>query len=339
MKIGVKGLFLWYLVFYFLVQGSEELIIWGETDSLKFDSIFSFTGIIIFFIYALLTYSTLYVYFPKRKWLYCIIGIVITFFVTVASRYLIEEVLTVYLFDLRNYRKGYGIVNYFKDNYLIGVRYILFGAIYYFIRYTMYNQGREKDLVLEKQNIQLETLNAQINPHFLLNSINNIYSLVSQKSDVALDALDKLSEILKYNLYEQRDNVSLNEELNIVEKFIELQKLRYDYPLAIQITKPTNCDFNIPQFLLLTIVENAFKHGDLKEMNNPLTLEIESHDSYIIIKSKNKISTNGFKDNTGGIGLDNVKRRLDVLYEGKATLETNQNTEYFSIYIKIPHDD
>ena len=203
----------------------------------------------------------------------------------------------------------------------------------------MYTQNREKDLALEKQNIEISTLNAQINPHFLLNSMNNIYSLVYHKSEKALGAIDKLSEILKYNLYEKKDFVSLNRELEIVTQFLSLEQLRHEAPLAFDMQNTANQDVAIPQLLVLTLVENAFKHGVLNDTQTPIALSIKEEQGMLHILCKNKKSKTLVKDETGGIGLANIKSRLDLIYQGKATFEIDDKSDYFSIFITLPISD
>ncbi len=336
MKFGLRQLFLWHLIFYFIINGARDIFLFGETDRHVFDSIFAFTSIFVFFIYVFLTYSVLYKFYPKGKWIYCIIGIALTFLIGVSTRYLVEQIITLKLFDSANYNLNFDIRYYIRDNYGFGVRYMTFATIYYFIRYSIYEKGREKDLIVEKQKIDLKTLNAQINPHFLLNSINNIYSLVYQKSDTALHALDKLSDILKYNLYEKAEFVPIKKELEIIDQFVELQKLKYDFPINIEVYSFEDEGIQIPRLLILPIIENAFKHGVVNDQENPISLVIESADDQIIIKSSNKKTKAVFKDGTGGIGLENIKSRLALLYQDKAKIQINEDNDYFSMQIIIP---
>lgn len=340
MKYGFRDLIIWYLIFYFFIGGAlRDIFIWGETDSLEFDSIFAFTSLFIFFIYVFASYTVLYKFYPERKWFHCIVGILLAAVFTIAFRFLVEQMITPHLFDEMNYRKDYGLRNYFIDNYFFGVRYVTFAIVYYLIRYTMFKQGREKDLILEKQKLEIESLNAQINPHFLLNSINNIYSLVYHKSDMALNAIDKLSEILKYNLYEKNDFVSVKKELEIVHQFIELQSLRHEYDISIDIQSSIDSGTKIPQLLILPIVENAFKHGVLNEIENCVYLTLDKIGDDIHIKSGNKKSKHKLKDNTGGIGLKNISDRLNLLYQNKASIDIKDGIDYFSIHITIPYFD
>ena len=313
--------------------------IFGKTDSLEFDNVFAITGVFIFFIYVLITYSTLFHFYPKRKWLMCLLGILLSFVIVIPLRYFLEQVLTEYLFELSNYNRKFTFRAYVIDNYFFGARYVSIAVIYYLVCFNRYTQNREKDIILEKQQIEISTLNAQVNPHFLLNSMNSIYSLVYHKSDKALGAVDKLSDILKYNLYEKKDFVSVKKELEIANQFLALQQLRHDFPIAFKIESSIEDTVVIPQLLILTMVENAFKHGVLNDPKTPIKLLMKKSNGRIELRCENKKSTTLVKDKIGGIGLVNMKNRLKLMYQGKATFDIEDETDYFSIFVTIPTSD
>jgi len=198
MKFNLGRLVLAYLLYYFFIEGAlRDLLIRGQTDSFDLtSSIFSITSLFIFFLYVVLSYAVLYRYYPSRKWTHCALGLIVAAVITISCRYFIEQILSEALFDQTNYHSGYGIKNYLIDNYFYAFRSTTFGVIYYFVTYSLYKQKRESELVISKKNMEMALLKAQINPHFLLNSMNNIYSLVFHQSDKALPPMDSLTDIL-----------------------------------------------------------------------------------------------------------------------------------------------
>ena len=179
---------------------------------------------------------------------------------------------------------------------------------------------------------ELIYLQSQVNPHFLFNTLNNIYSLVHRKSDKALPALDKLTAILRYSLYEKEEKISIEKELENIRNFIQLEEMRYSYPLNIDFKVTGNIvNFRLPPFLLLPLVENAFKHGDMK---SPLIIHLEIDDETLAFKVKNSIRIKQ-KDRLGGIGLENIEKRLNLIYGELHHLNIIQDELSFEVRLVI----
>lgn len=338
MKFNFGRLVLAYLLYYFFIEGAlRDLLIKGQTDSFDLtSSIFSITSLFIPFLYVIISYATLHRYYPSRKWSHCALGLIAAALITISCRYFIEQILSEALFDQTNYHPNYGLKNYIIDNYFYAFRYITFGAIYYFVTYSLYKQKRETELVISKKNMEMALLKAQINPHFLLNSMNNIYSLVFHKSDQALPAMDSLTDILKYSLYESKDFESLEKEISIANQYIELSKLRAPYDLHYKIdTNVQNVSMQVPQHLLMPIVENVIKHGDLSTSESSAQTTINKKGNQIHIASSNKVN-HKLKDQTGGIGLSNLERRLQLLYESNYTMTSKIVDDRYFLDITIP---
>ncbi|MBT3243811.1 MAG: sensor histidine kinase [Bacteroidetes bacterium] len=243
---------------------------------------------------------------------------------------------------------GYHILNpllenIYEQHQLLSVAFLiadstntsLIMAIAILIRISM-NYYMEKqlkaDLVLQQHSTELALLKAQINPHFFFNTLNNIYSLVYKKSDDAPEALLKLSEIMRYMLYETKtDLVPLEKELVHLENYLELEKLRVKDPSFISYkTKGDIKGIFVPPLLLLSFVENAFKHGKRK-VDNPgiiirLRVGIDELDFTVINYTLDNLPAKKQKE---GIGLQNVSRRLELLYPDSHDLEiTNIKNQY-----------
>jgi ligand-binding sensor domain-containing protein/sensor histidine kinase YesM len=200
-------------------------------------------------------------------------------------------------------------------------------------------QQLKTELTMQNQTSELALLRSQINPHFLFNTLNNIYSLVYQRSDHAPEAVMKLSEIMRYMLYEATsEKVLLQNEINYLKSFIELQLLRLknkDF-VSFNITGTTD-NLTISPMLLIAFVENAFKHG-VKRGNNPgIIINLDVLDNSINFEVINYCQKNDTsnKDQTGGIGLTNIKRRLELLYPNKFKLDILNTEETYHVKLQF----
>jgi two-component system LytT family sensor kinase len=212
----------------------------------------------------------------------------------------------------------------------------VFGITFYFIRYAHYKELQEKERTLQNKQSELSFLRSQVNPHFLFNNLNNIYSLVYYKSDQALNAISGLSELLRYMLYDTNDTVALTTEIAYIEKYIALQQLRFEHPSDVEFEINGDLDaVNIPPLLLIPFIENAFKHGDYSA-KQWLNISIRTTNGSINFYCSNKKTTKK-QDATGGIGITNVKRRLALLYPGKHNLEIIEDDELFTVKLMLEH--
>ncbi|WP_199138319.1 sensor histidine kinase [Pedobacter sp. ASV12] len=255
----------------------------------------------------------------------------------ICFRYLMQEVIYFELTGKHNYSANMRTpIRYFLDNIFFTIYYSAFGIVFFFIQFSAYNQKKQGELLLQNRQAELSFLRSQINPHFLFNSLNNVYTLVYQGSDKALDSISKLSELLRYMLYEKEEWVPLLKEVQYLRNFIDLQLMRYDFKPAyeLKINVPFNCAFKIAPLTLIPFVENAFKHGDLKDVAMPLQIELELVDQMLNLKVSNK-KGNFNKDETGGIGLANVKKRLELTYANHQTLHIADSDTQYTIALQM----
>lgn len=207
------------------------------------------------------------------------------------------------------------------------------------------NQQATQNLVKEKLEAELKFLRAQIHPHFLFNTLNNLYALALKKSDNTPEVVLKLAELLNYMLYEcNTDIVPLSKEVELIENYVALERLRYGERLDISVRmKGDISDKRIAPMLLLPFVENSFKHGtsgetekawisiDLTVKNNLLTLKVDN--------SKSNQLTADEKQYREGIGLQNVKRRLELLYTDDYELKILDTEESYLVVLKLELND
>ncbi|MGZ3871306.1 MAG: sensor histidine kinase [Mucilaginibacter sp.] len=197
---------------------------------------------------------------------------------------------------------------------------------------------QRRALTLEKQKAEaeLKLLKTQLNPHFLFNTLNNIYALALMNSPVTAGAIGRLSEILDYILY-RCDNVHvpLSGEITLLHNYIGLEKLRYDERLTVNFSSQAGPGIEIAPLILLAIVENAFKHGAGNDMGEPVvTIELKADDSSFAFSVANSFQPKATALSSN-IGLPNLKQQLELIYPGKHQLTITQTAALFIVNLTI----
>lgn len=212
-----------------------------------------------------------------------------------------------------------------------------FGIIRHIYNYLKLKQAAQK-LRIEKQSAELNYLKSQTNPHFLFNTLNNIYSLSRDKSDLAPESILRLSKILRFMLYETNGAfITIEQELKVINDYIELEKLRYDESLRINFNHNVeDMKQAIPPLLMIPLVENAFKHGVSETTGLPfieIHLSVEKRRLLFVVKNSTEpISiVTSIKEN---IGLSNLRRQLELLYTDY-NLTVHQGDSAFTATLKI----
>ncbi len=208
-----------------------------------------------------------------------------------------------------------------------------------------YRQRRETEvLIQEKTSAELKFLRSQTNPHFLFNTLNSIYGLALEKSEKTPSLILKLSDILSYTLYESNTNeVPLTKELKLIENIIALEKERYEKRVEIEyVVKGDIESVKIPPLILVPFIENAFKHGLKNEVKKgwiKVTINVSKEE--LFFTAQNSISKQEEENNNGGLGLQNICRRLDLLYGKRKNLEINKTEDAFivNLIIKLLQDE
>ncbi len=190
-------------------------------------------------------------------------------------------------------------------------------------------ERRRQELELQHTTTELDLLKAQVNPHFLFNTLNNIYSLSYQNAPSTPEAILKLSQLLRYQLYETNTPVvPLARELEHVEHLLDLHRLRLTQPELLTLEVQGNVSgLSLPPMLLMPLVENMFKHG---LSTAPMQVQVCTQDVGLTFTTRNRIKAlGGTPENYGGIGLQNLKRRLELLYPGAHTFTCRQENQDF----------
>ena len=188
---------------------------------------------------------------------------------------------------------------------------------------------QQQEAIILRRQAELSFLRSQINPHFLFNSLNNIYALVYKQSAQSLEALATLSDLLRYIIYDNEDKVQLQKELEYISKYISLCTVAFEHEIPVSFDVSGNInEVSLAPLLLIPFVENAFKHGDLSVSSKGISINILVNKEKIFFHCLNKVGSQQ-KDEQGGIGLQNVRRRLDLLYGGKYDLQVYEENDYF----------
>jgi len=198
---------------------------------------------------------------------------------------------------------------------------------------SWYNDIKLKE-ALNKKNYEMELalIKSQINPHFLFNTINNIDVLIEKDAIKASTYLNKLSDIMRFMLYETKaDKISLEKELTYIEKYIDLQKIRTSNSKFVNYSLEGNPrNLSIAPMLFIPFIENAFKHAEVKKSENSINIRVVIEKELIKFECQNKYSVNNHSDiDQSGLGNDLIQKRLGLLYPNKHALEvTNKNGNY-----------
>ncbi|MDJ1501384.1 histidine kinase [Cytophagaceae bacterium BD1B2-1] len=265
-------------------------------------------------------------------YIFLVLGVV---FVALIINHSIRE----YLFHLHNPVRGG-----FKRPFHIGNLFPLFftwafSTSFRIVSDNLVMEQNRKEQETERLKSELSFLRSQVSPHFMFNVLNSLAALARKKSELVEPVIIKLSELMRYMLYESADTqVSLDKEVQYLQSYIDLQKLRFgdDVKIIFEIVHPMASQ-SIEPMLLIPFVENAFKHGVGMIEQPIIELTLEANEKRLIFTIKNKVNQlfQEKKDRASGIGLANVKRRLDLLYPDAHSLEVIQQDTIYQVILEL----
>lgn len=220
---------------------------------------------------------------------------------------------------------------------LVGMLFV--SSLYSFYRKERDNKKREIDLTHQNIEFEMKFLKTQINPHFLFNALNNIYALSIIKSERTPEMILKLSDMLRFTLYDSESKrVKLKREIEYMTGYIEFQKLKTDSDLNIRMDA-TGCndEFMIEPMLLIPFIENSFKHGNIENPKKGwLQVEVKTLGPILVFQVRNSMPSIAInKDVVGGIGVENVRKRLDILYPGQYEMRIEKTETEFGVYLQV----
>ncbi|PWK75390.1 histidine kinase [Mucilaginibacter oryzae] len=205
------------------------------------------------------------------------------------------------------------------------------------IAYFKLKQQTEEILV-QKSRAELNLLKSQVQPHFLFNTLNNIYYEAYREAPRTAALIERLSDIMRYFVDESpKNDVAISTEVQFIENYIALEKIRIRHEVVVVFEKNYNAELRIPPMLLMTFVENIFKHGiDKLSERNIIALSLVQQDGYLFFKTDNAIPTGTAGNRDTGFGIVNLTQRLTILYGQNFELKVDQRDHNFTACLKIP---
>jgi len=291
----------------------------------------TFTAVIFY-----TNYSLLVPYFLLKKkilpYLFCVVILLLISYLIILNVFGFE------FYDSRNLldkRPSKFIINIFFNSVII-----IIGTIIRLYEQWIENDRINKEIEVKKNKTELESLKNQLNPHFLFNSLNSIYSLSTKKSNDTPEAVIMLSELMRYMLYKANDKkVFLKDELQYIENYIKLQHIRIAKNKNVKINiKGVISTQKISPLLFISYIENAFKYGTDFNGNTEIEIDISVKDNELQFKCVNIIGNRSKDEESSGIGMQNTKNRLELLYPNKHWLTTIENDNKFMVDLKLKID-
>jgi len=300
----------------------------NEGGFLLFSIFMNVTWVIFFYLNA---HVLMRLFFHKRKyWQYAAVQFLIFIWV------LIQAVVILKIFM--------GLDHFNFGRHLMFNLFVYLSILSASIAYQLIREKQKTDkLAKEKENENLKTelslLRSQVSPHFMFNVLNNMVSLARKKSDLLEPSLIKLSSLMRYMLYETNvRKVSLEKEIDYLHSYIDLQQQRFGKKLAVNVSLDQADDqYQIEPMLLIPFVENAFKHGSSSVEQATINISLCARKNMLQFDVQNKYDplSVDIKDDSAGIGLNNVTRRLELLYNGKHNLIITRENNWFIVSLQI----
>lgn len=286
--------------------------------------------------YAFIIYGNIYFLLPhfyekNHKIIYVILVLISLAFYGFAKLY-----LTVKVYEIFNKTsEAVGLSRYIYTS-ISGILVFLMSFIFKIaIAYFSLKQHAE-DILLQKAKAELNLLKSQVQPHFLFNTLNNIYYEAYIESPKSAKLIERLSDMMRYFVDESPKNeVSISTEISFLENYIELEKIRIRHQIQLSFIKECDENLLIPPMLLMTFVENIFKHGiDKSSDTNFVEISLIQTNDELIFETKNNLYKK--TDTSSGFGIENLKKRLSILYGNNYELLTENTDQFFIAYFKIP---
>ena len=288
---------------------------------------------------ALACYANIYWFFPKyfKKGKFALYGLLalLCLLLYTALKNLHDVWLYGYIIGVQDKKNFFSNTFY---NFSIAFFYVSFTLALVLSKNWYTQQVLLKKIMIENLETELRYLKAQLNPHFLFNSINSIYFLIDKQNTDARRSLQKFSELLRYQLYEgNEDQIAIEKEIEYLQSYIDLQRLRKNMNYEISFTVAENAKgFTVAPLLLITFVENAFKHvSNFTDKANSVHVTLCRQNDYLQFSVVNTKSKKHTGEDNKQIGLKNVKRRLELLYNGKHFLDIIDEPTLYTVHLKL----
>lgn len=293
----------------------------------------------IIFAYYISNVTLVRINLRKGKLVWVVLEILFLFLLTVAiTQFLSHNIVGKYVYGVTDVSVMYQVTQFlsfviytgFSSGVMVTVKYV---------KQQLKTFQREKELIREKLSAELKMLRNQVNPHFLFNTLNNVYALTRKKSDKAPEVVMKLSDLLSFTLYESaKDTIAFGKEIAFLEDYIELERIRYSDRLTITFNRSIdNLDQPIAPLLLLPLIENAFKHGASESrFDSYILIDIDLENGRLRFSVENNYEEDRQAPNSTGLGIQSTRRQLELLYKDQRLVCTRTNGIYkVSLFINL----
>jgi len=289
--------------------------------------------------YAVVIYGNIRFLYPRlyqkgHKTLYIVCVIILLPAAGLSRGFLMTDLYNHYYPTMQEHMTLESVINFIVAGLLTYMLSFIFRIA---MAYFELKHQSEKILV-QKSQAELNLLKSQVQPHFLFNTLNNIYYEAYREAPRTAKLIERLSDIMRYFVDESpKDEVSLSIEIQFLENYIALEKIRIRHEIELDFIKDCNTDLRIPPMLLMTFVENIFKHGiDKSSSENKIEISLIQQDGYLLFQTKNRIYEKPGTDEPNGFGIKNLRKRLCFLYGEKFELNIDTSGHFFTAFLKVP---
>ena len=336
-----KSTLRWHLLGWLLYGGYQFLDVFLHSKHLRISLWLTGSFVLIRMVEFYLCYLVVYPRFLRAgqtgPLLAALSGVMAMF---IASRFLLEEVLFPLTLGFNNYQldgsTAYKIGYYIGDNLFFGSPMLVLSAAVWGAQAALRRERENRQLREEKRAAEVAFLKTQINPHFLYNTLNMLFSMAYPVAKPVANAILKLSELMRYMLHESPDGqVDLEKEIEYLHNYLALYRLRFSDSFHVDFRvggEPAG--HRVAPLVLIPFVENAIKHGVLDDPENPVHIRLNIEGEQLFFEVKNQRS-DGNKDATTGIGLPNLRRRLELLYPGRHELRVGSEGARFVTSLQL----
>ena len=326
-----------HVIFWLLIFGLWFMLRYEDYDTPAIAFKVTFVKLVDLVLMVYITNNLLIPFFlyKKKYGLFILLFLVMILLSSVIKMYVVGQLTD----DPAIFSTGGDLKGRIYDNVIPHFFLVIAGASFKLMFDQLNLQKKMAELAKDKAEAELNFLKSQINPHFLFNSLNSVYFLIDKNNSDARQALHKFSDMLRYQLYEANgEKIPIEKEIDYLQDYVHLQQLRKDENYKVQF----NCsnevkNFSIEPLLLIPFVENAFKHISHKSKgDNFVKLDLTRSNGYFEFSVENSCEKGIYTtEQHGGIGMNNVKRRLELLYPGTHQLTVIDNEHRFKIDLKL----
>lgn len=338
-SILFKLILFWIGVFLYFILATDLENYSGYKELIECSLFFVFFQIVTAYICLSYLVPT---FFDKGRTSLFVLSIIMLMIII----FLLYTLYKVYYYDAKYHLESISYSNelfktyFFKFSNFLS-RSIKFLTPTFLLLAFQYSKNQQNFLKLNEQKkiAELNALKNQLNPHFLFNTLNNLYALVVKKSDKSPEIIERLASMLDYMIYRCNDKfIFIKKEIELIHNYIALEELRYGNRVKLTFEKAINRDLKIAPLLFITFIENAFKHGVAQELKKAIiTIHLSQNDEVILFSIYNTKPNNSVKNkiNSKAVGLINVKKQLDLLYPKTHSLTINETDKDYTVKLTL----